>query len=457
MNAGLRLLAAKELRALWPTCAAAAATVVLTSFTYSRFTPLAYVLGALTLGAQSFGHEYGYRTIGALLMQPVDRRKIFGIKMATLGVMMVLLAAVTWAALSNGRRWDPVFVLALPPLGAFAFGPWLTMLCRNQLAGALFSAVPAGVVFAAAQWIAYQVHVTDDDAAAVLIRQIWFATMAVITPVAALLGWRLFLRLEALEGTGRAIQLPSLFRGRTPRFMVNPVLQLIMKELQLQQIAWVTLLLFVPGLVWALTEVARGSIDFEIVTLLTVIYLGAFALLVGSLASAEERQLGTLPFELMLPMPAWHRWTIKIVVAMTLAVAAAAALSTLVQWFSPVEMRVGIMPRAILPIVIITAVGIYVSSLSTSGVRALALAFPAALAAFLFVQSIHTTVLAYVARPSVTNGFESATGMVLLSLFVGTLLCLGFVNHRSFERTHAQTARQVAGLLAILATTAVLS
>jgi hypothetical protein len=231
VSAGLKQLAAKEARALWPTCGAAAATVALTSFTYPRFTPLAYALGALALGAQSFGHEYGYRTLGTLLMQPLDRRKIFAIKIGALALMLVLLASVTWLALANGRRWDPVLVLSLPPLGAVAFGPWLTMLCRNQLAGALFSGVPAGVVLAAAQWIAYQVHVTDDDAAALLIRQIWFGTMAVITPIAAVVGWRLFLRLEALEGNGRAIQLPSLFKGRTPPYMMNPVLQLIMKEL----------------------------------------------------------------------------------------------------------------------------------------------------------------------------------------------------------------------------------
>ena len=52
---------------------------------------LGFAFGSVALGAQSFGHEYSHRTLGLLLSQPVDRRRLFFYKLAVLSVMLVTL------------------------------------------------------------------------------------------------------------------------------------------------------------------------------------------------------------------------------------------------------------------------------------------------------------------------------------------------------------------------------
>ncbi len=49
----------------------------------------------MALGAQSFGHEYSHRTLGLLLSQPADRRRLFLYKLGVLFVMLATLAAAT--------------------------------------------------------------------------------------------------------------------------------------------------------------------------------------------------------------------------------------------------------------------------------------------------------------------------------------------------------------------------
>ena len=56
---------------------------------------LAFAFGSVALGAQSFGHEYSHRTLGLLLSQPIDRRRLFLYKLAVLFVMLLTLTAVT--------------------------------------------------------------------------------------------------------------------------------------------------------------------------------------------------------------------------------------------------------------------------------------------------------------------------------------------------------------------------
>src|SRR4029077_5691488 len=103
-------------------------------------------------------------------------------------------------------------------------------------------------------------------------------------------------------------------------------------------------------------------------------YAFLIALLVGSLASAEERQLGTLEWQLTLPVAVWKQWAVKLGVTMALSLVIALAVPTLL--FS---MSVGTAPttremlRADIVIWILTLVAgsLYMSSFCTSGLRAL--------------------------------------------------------------------------------------
>lgn len=454
-------LARKEARALVPTWAAAVAAIVVAELTFRRLGGVTYVCAAFALAAQAVGHEYRYRTLGTLLVQPVDRRRVYAVKLGVLALMLSALAAVAWAVLgetSSPPGWDRPLVIALPALGALLFAPWMTMLCRSPLAGTLFSAVPLGTVFVGAQWLADQIHGSDHAAAAGLVRQLWFGAMAVMAPAAAVLGWRRFITLEVVEGDGPVIQLPQLFKRATIGGSRHHLWQAVVKEVHLQQITLVTVALFVAWSIWGLIQVSRGAVDIEVVTVLITIYLAATALLIGSLASAEERQLGTHELELMLPVPAWQKWTVKVTVAMTLSVLLAAVLPVLVLSFAPVEVtRRMFLSDAIVAVLVVTAIGIFVSSLSTSGVSALATAAPAAMGAFYFAQSVATVANASSAHPAIASGFGSMGSVALVVLLVTALLWLGFVNHRAIDRRPGRVAQQVAGLLAVIALGVVLT
>jgi ABC-type transport system involved in multi-copper enzyme maturation permease subunit len=72
---------AKEVRALLPTYAAALGSIAIGCVS-SSYLPIAlgllgFAFGSVALGAQSFGLEYNYRTLGLLLTQPIDRRRVY--------------------------------------------------------------------------------------------------------------------------------------------------------------------------------------------------------------------------------------------------------------------------------------------------------------------------------------------------------------------------------------------
>ena len=54
-------------------------------------------------------------------------------------------------------------------------------------------------------------------------------------------------------------------------------------------------------------------------TLATLLHAGAIPLLAGSLASAEERQLGTRDWQGLLPVAAWRQWAVKVAVVLLLS------------------------------------------------------------------------------------------------------------------------------------------
>ena len=68
-------------------------------------------------------------------------------------------------------------------------------------------------------------------------------------------------------------------------------------------------------------------------------------LLAGSLASAEERQLGTLEWHALLPMSARTQWMVKVGVTVGVACALGMALPTaLASMMGSREIRVGVQP-----------------------------------------------------------------------------------------------------------------
>jgi hypothetical protein len=297
--------------------------------------------------------------------------------------------------------------------------------------------------------------------------------------VGGVLGWRTFMRLEATEGRGSEIRLPSWLRtsptvsaarGLTTR---HPTWLLVKKELRLQQMALAISGLYVAG--WAgvvSTRYLVPDLELDFFNVLTVFYSGLIALLIGSLACAEERQMGTLECQVLLPMATWKQWNVKVAVAVGLSMMLALGLPALLTGgmpLPPAEVRHELLGRLLvaMPTVMLTIGGLYVSSLCSSGLWALLMSLPAMLGTVLFVSALAKSsrwnivlsspptigVLGYgLTKPSTIV----ALGVLLTAGLLAIVLRLGLANYRSADRALGRVARQVSCVAAYLAVAQVL-
>jgi hypothetical protein len=153
----------------------------------------------------------------------------------------------------------------------------------------------------------------------------------------------------------------------------------------------------------------------------TILYSGVLALLIGSIASAEERQLGTLEWHQLLPMASWKQWMLKAGTAIGLSLVLGIALPAVILLTTNGAIRLGGWYVAV--VVLFTAFGLYVSSLSSSSLRALLVSS----AVPLLLLLIMAAAMARIAPPPpwALTPFKVA----LLVAFVVLLLRLAFTNH----------------------------
>src|SRR5262245_36573508 len=143
----------KEVRALLPVWLAGAIVLVLNARNYlSLDVPIVlaiYTLTAFAIGAMSFGHEFSSGTLSMLLVQPTSRARIAARKAVVLALLLGLFGLVAASTLFRRRffgDFEPYRfeLLLLPLVGAMFVAPWLTVVCRNVLAGLTFAlAIPA--------------------------------------------------------------------------------------------------------------------------------------------------------------------------------------------------------------------------------------------------------------------------------------------------------------------------
>ena len=135
--------------------------------------------------------------------------------------MLAVLCAVAWLGLFDpgvqwglGDRWARnwwFLAFGLPLLCGLFVAPWLTMVCRNALAGIVFAlAIPATV------WIASDITSAmgygGELAATVEAREfaleIFWRGMVIVCVMAAVASWWMFMRLEAIDSRGLEVRLP---------------------------------------------------------------------------------------------------------------------------------------------------------------------------------------------------------------------------------------------------------
>jgi hypothetical protein len=481
----LPYLVRKEIRALAPTWCGCAAVIAMAGLWRDSqllvISAFAYGLGCVALGAQSFGQEYSYRTVGLLLAQPVSRRRIFFTKIATTAAMVVALTIVAWPVVFAEARWfgraprDQVrLVLLLSAFAATCIAPVLSIVCRSVLAAIVLTAALPGALLVAADVVGVglygvaQAATVDRFKYAVFWRGMFLACAA-----GAAACWWMFARLEAIDGRGAEFHLPSWRGWRKPRGASaghsSPIRQLVSKELRLYQVAVPVVALYI-GAYFLVARVARDvPAVADPIPALSMLYAALLGMLIGALASAEERHMGTLEWQTLLPIPAWKQWAIKTCVVAALVLVLGVALPYALRIMSPVvgDPLAHQPPTEILNMIIIvmvlTSVSLYVSSLTASGVRALVVSLPALAAAIAAIN-----VVAWIAAKAMG---VLGVGGALRSLFsihntpAAAVIALGFVllaasfaavNHRSAERPITRIAMQASALIAYVSAFAML-
>ena len=471
----------KEIRGLlpiWAACMAALAGALV-----SRGDGLlldaaivAYIVGPIALGAHSIGQEYAYRTLPMLLSQPLDRRRVFFLKFAVLAVMVLTLAVLASRALMDvaGRTpfWRLLSVQVLPVLGGLFVAPWVTMICRSSLAGILGTSSFASLTFIVQMVIVGAWLGIDAEAAQARIIGPWSIAMIACCAVGGVLSVRRFIHLEAIEGPLPSLHLPRWWAGSGRTRAWQPLRALAVKELHLQQLTFVIAGFFIAGtlLVSALQRVVPLWSDFPI-ALVTQLYWLILSIWIGAIASAEERQHGTLEWQLLQPTAAWQQWLVKVGVALAVALVCGVGVPMLLLRIIPNGGQiVPPSPDFAGLIVLLTAASIYLSSLSSSGVRAMVLALPVGTALMLWIQTVDgalrwvTSRLAGPAIADIVTGTYFApvhvdpADVILFTMracalaLVPLLLWFGFVNHTSSERPVQRVVLQGAAIAFVIMT-----
>jgi hypothetical protein len=462
----------KEVRALVPIWTASAlivgAAAVWSDARLLAAALAAYGFGAVALGAHCIGHEYAHRTMGLLLSQPCDRRRLFLMKLGALAVMLLTLTAIAWplvqhAAISRRGVEEPN-MLIVAGVSGLLLAPCLTLLARSTLAGIVFSVAIPGTLFVASDAVGVLIYgLTQAAEIDRFTFRFFWRVMFGVWALGAAGAWWMFLRLEAIEGAGAHVQLPRALGGGTrtaigPAPRRHPIALLLAKELRLQQMTFLVAALF--ALLWlggSLLEHAFPDADLFEFKSLTPLYAGIVALLAGALASAEERQFGTLEWQILLPMAAWRQWVVKVGVVMGLGLLLGIGLPFALALVSgSSDLRVGV-PRALILLMMVVSLSLYVSSLVTSGVRALVISLPVGWGLAIFVEFSSAVVGAASRAMGGSPGMYSQSGPFIDAAgFVALLLWLGFLNHRSAQRS-LRLWKQVVLILAYIVVAQVLS
>lgn len=458
----------KECRALLPAWAAAAGAILLCALfrDLSPFGVPAYFIGAVTLGAMSMGHEYSHRTMGLMLTLPVARSRVLLTKLAVLAAMLMLLALLARLVIPFGRdaaRFAGAIV-GLPVVSALFITPYLTIVTRSPVGGAVFTLGIAGMVTVAGEWIGINRFGYTANVDSFRVNFVWYA-LSLLSALSAALMWQTSSRLQVLDGPGRMIDFSPAATSPSPSLSrKNPMWLLVMKELRVQQLAFAVAALYV--VMFAITAVrTRGTIQHSSLPLiLSVMYAGMLTLLIGATASAEERHLRTLDAQLLVPMPLSRQWMIKIgvVVALTAVLALLLPLA-LVDTFttSPIALSATqtlLHPRAVLMLLAISALSVYVSTVTASGLSALLVSVPSAFAAVSFVMKLSRELQKFVYSLDGSPDWRIVDRVTVVAALgvIGLVLGFAFSNHRTADRTRTRVAAQVGiAAAAALAATAV--
>lgn len=453
-----------------------------------------FALGILLLSLTPFGQELNWGTFSVLLAQPVSRARIWRLKTLLLALALLLVFAAflisnqarfdsvvatarstNWAHLLNRPRGDrqlelnivsarhdiligSLMVGGLGAAAGLAGGLWGPLLFRQFTAAFWFTLLmPLGLGLLsgfAGDWVACIVVGLYSVAGFILAR-------------------KQFRSVEDTQWTGGVVSLPEWTRiaagagteiGRRKHRRIAAVLG---KEFQAQYIN----LLLVGALVLLhliLIAVRRLNADYLAVHRSVAMILEAFPvlwlampLLIGSVAIAEERKLGTFETLCCLPLARWAQFSLKLCLTLALGVTLGALLPTGIEYFG---FLLGLNPAnslflgnnsfsavrpALYATLSISLLAFYGSSLARNTLQALGAAMLACVLAGL--------VSAAADYPPEIYGFPvwgaRLLGRMLIPIMICTVLALAYRNFRRVQLTSQTWLRNGLALATVLVAT----
>lgn len=195
---------------------------------------------------------------------------------------------------------------------------------------------------------------------------------------------------------------------------------------------------------WVVAFVVRRRIPEDVFGALSFFYVAFIPPLIGSLASAEERQLGTLVWQSLLPVAMWKQWVVKVGMVLSLALLLSLGLPALLLDI-PLDSQY---LQLAAPVAAVTIGSLYVSSLSTSGLWAFLISVAVTVGIMPMVLSMWVTNRANQYSPTYRAflDFFGALALLLAGGFLLVMLALAFENHRSAERNARRVWLQVFAL-----------
>jgi hypothetical protein len=280
------------------------------------------------------GNEFQHRTLALRLSQPVPRQTFWTHKILVAIAAVVPLAVLD--CISFSANFGHAFLLlaiiwiVVTTAGAIPF----TLIARSTIGGLVLS----GWIYLAAAygWVYYKDHGNFSTAALSTIAALVFAyAIAMLW-----LGRRMVLRYQAADGMqagetfipGAALLPGFLVAGFRPRPR-GALLNLVRREFHLLRVIWPLSVIAVLAwivLVPFLNANNAESHVYDVLVGLNGLISIVIAVLCGVVSLGEEKQWGTHPWHLTLPISSTLQWLVKLAVALFTSVFAGAVLPVIV-------------------------------------------------------------------------------------------------------------------------------
>ena len=433
---------------------------------------------AIYFALNILGAEFGGGTMPGLLMLPVSRQVIWRYKVG-LGGAFLLIGVCLWSWLN----WRAPSANELAPITLADFWFGQIVFFAVILSGALWSVMWLRQV-AAAFWITLLVpgliltvlayFFKDGEEGRLRLVAEW------VLLVYSLAGYwwarRLFLSAQDLSPAGTKIVLPELFKSATiidGRRRPGPWRALWIKELKLHQSVHVIAAFLLIGHLGVLTvrQFTHYSINSSPSFILHAYgWLWLFLpLLIGCLSISEERKLGTLTGQLCLPISPARQMMLKIAVALGLAMLYGCLIPLTLEWSHIPLWDAEAVPEVFrhtawvplfcvtpvllggVGILLITALGMFSSSLNQQNLQAMAAGIGALMASTLIIYLTYA-----LSRYQIPGHWQGALPpFIFAPVLLVSLLWLAARNYRHLATSWRLMLRSLACLLVILCLTTV--